>query len=95
MIVKHGEGRTEYGPGVSIELTGDEIATAIDAWLVAHNVHVSGPRTVTVNGELCASGHVYVDPSGFVIADGKKISGRVSGKTPSLPAARSDRRNAR
>lgn len=76
MIVKHGEGRTEYGPGVSIELTGDEVATAIGAWLVAHGVHVSGPRTVTVNGELCSAGRVYVDPSGFVVADGLKISGR-------------------
>ena len=80
MIVKHGEGRTEYGPGVSIELTGDEVATAIDAWLVAHDICVSGPRTVTVNGELCESGHVYVDPSGFVIADGEKISGRGHGR---------------
>lgn len=76
MIVKHGNGRTEYGPGISIELTGDEVATAISAWLVAQDVHVSGPRTVTVNGELCASGSVYVDPSGFVIADGVKIFGR-------------------
>ena len=76
MNVKHGEGRTEYGPGVSIELTGDEVATAIDAYLVAHGVHVSGARTVTVNGGLCKAGRVYVDPSGFVIADGKKISGR-------------------
>jgi hypothetical protein len=76
MIVKHGNGRTHFGPGVSIELTGDEVATAIAAWLVAHGVHVSGPRTVHVNGELCESGHVYVDPSGFVITEGEKISGR-------------------
>ena len=76
MVVKHGEGLTEYGPGVSVELTGDEVATAIEAWLVAHDVNVSGPRTITVNGNLCKVGHVYVDPSGFVIVDGKKISGR-------------------
>jgi hypothetical protein len=76
MIVKYGEGRTEYGPGVSIELTGAEVATAIDAWLVAHSVDISGPRTITVNGELCEEGHVYVDPSGFVIHDGEKLSGR-------------------
>ena len=76
MIVKYGEGRTEYGPGVSIELTGDEVATAIDAWLVAHGVHVSGPRTITVNSGLCTFGHVYVDPSGFVITDGEKLTGR-------------------
>lgn len=80
MIVKPGEGRTEFGPGVSIELTGAEVATAIDAWLVAHGVHVEGPRTITVNGKLCKSGHVYVDPSGFVIADGKKTSGRGDSK---------------
>jgi hypothetical protein len=79
MIVKYGNGSTEYGPGVSIELTGDEVATAIDAWLVAHDVHVSGPRTVTVNRDRCAFGRVYVDPSGFVIADGEKISGRGPG----------------
>jgi hypothetical protein len=79
MIMKYGEGRTKYGPGVSIELTGDEVATAIDAWLVAHNVHVSGARTVTVNGELCKAGLVYVDPSGFVITDDKKLSGKGPG----------------
>jgi len=78
MIVKHGRGRTKYGPGVDIVLTGDEVATAIDAWLVAHNVHVSGSRTIRVNGELCRLGHIYVDPSGFAIVDGKRISG--SGK---------------
>jgi hypothetical protein len=75
MYVQHGEGKTKYGPGVSITLTGDEVAVAIDAFLVAHGVHVSGPRTITVNGELCESGRVYVDPSGFVISGGEKISG--------------------
>lgn len=72
MVVAHGNG---CGPGVSITLTGDEVATAIDAWLVAHCVYVSGPRTIKVNGERCESGNIYVDPSGFVIANGKKLSG--------------------
>jgi hypothetical protein len=76
MIVKYGEGRTEYGPGVIIELTGAEVATAIAAWLTAHNVYVNGPRTVTVNDELCGFGEIYVDPSGFVINNGVKFSGR-------------------
>lgn len=77
MIVKYGEGRSEYGPGVSIELTGDEVATAIAAYLVAHNIHVDGPRTITVNAALCESGQVYVDPCGFVIkANGLRVSGR-------------------
>ncbi len=76
MKIRLGDGKTQYGPGVSIELTGDEVATAIDAYLVAHNVHVSGPRTITVNGNLCEEGEVYVDPSGFAIAAGKKFDGR-------------------
>jgi hypothetical protein len=74
--VRHGKGKTEYGPGVLIELTGDEVATAIDAYLTAHQIHVSGPRTITVNGELCDKGQVYVDPSGNVVAKGKGFSGR-------------------
>jgi hypothetical protein len=79
MNIKYGEGKTAFGPGVLIELSGDEIATAIDAWLVARVVHVEGPRTITVNGEIIGGGSVRVDPSGFVIADGEKISGRGAG----------------
>jgi putative transposon-encoded protein len=65
--------KTDYGNGVMIDLTGDEVATAVDAWLVANNVHVSGARTVTVNGELCRHGKVFVDPSGFVTHKGDKV----------------------
>lgn len=35
MKVRIGEGKTKYGPGVTIDLSGDEVATAIVAWLVA------------------------------------------------------------
>jgi len=56
----------DFGDGCSIGLTGDEVASAIDAWLLAHGVKVSGPRTITVNGDLCSSGLVYVDPAGSV-----------------------------
>ena len=80
MRISYGKGTSKYGPGVSIKLTGDEVATAIDAWLVAHGCHVSGPRTIRVNDELCEDGHVYVDPSGFVIAKGKRFSGDGSNK---------------
>lgn len=77
MKIQYGEGKTKYGPGVDIHLDGDEVARAIMAWLVAHGVHVEGPRTIQVNACLCDSGRVYVDPSGFVIdADGRKHSGR-------------------
>lgn len=74
--VRMGDGKTKYGPGVEISLTGDEVAIAIDAFLAAHRIHVSGPRTITVNGVFCEAGSVYVDPSGFVISRGKKYDGR-------------------
>jgi len=76
MNIQFGNGRTEYGPGVSIDLTGEEVATAIYAYLTAHNVHINGPATIRVNDELCEFGHVYVDPSGFVVSDGVRWSGR-------------------
>lgn len=75
MEVKYGEGQTLYGPGVSIELTGDEVARAIDTYLVAHGICARGPRTVTVNGSLCTAGRVYVYPDGFVISGGERFSG--------------------
>ena len=76
MEITYGKGTTKYGPGVNIHLTGDEVAIAIDAWLVAQGIHVNGARTITVNSELIDTGKVYIDPSGFVISDGEKISGR-------------------
>lgn len=76
MNISYGNGPTKYGPGVSIDMTGEEVAIAIMAYLVAHNIHISGARTITVNGELCEAGRVYVDPGAFVIADGKKWTGR-------------------
>ena len=76
MKVKYGSGTTQYGHGVEINLTGAEVATAIDAYLVARNIHVSGPRTISVNNQLCNFGRVYVDPGGFVIHKGEKIDGR-------------------
>ena len=75
MNVRYGEGKTKYGPGVSIDLDGDEIAVAISAWLVAHGISINGPRTITVNGDLCKDGKVYVDPSGFVISGGERFFG--------------------
>jgi hypothetical protein len=75
MNIEYGKGST-YGPGVSIKLTGAEVATAIEAYLMAHDIYISGSRTITVNDVLCEAGHVYVDPSGFVISDGGLFSGR-------------------
>ena len=76
MNIQFGKGKTEYGTGVQIDLTGDEVATAIDAYLVAHGIYVDGARTIRVNGELCERGQIYVDPSGRVVANGEGWSGR-------------------
>lgn len=67
MKIQYGKGCTEYGPGVLIELTGNEVALAIDDYLTDHNVIQQGPRTIRVNGDLCKKGEVYVDPSGSVV----------------------------
>jgi len=75
MQVKFGNGKTEQGPGVEILLDGNELATAIEAYLVSHGVHVRGPRTITVNGELCESGRIYVDPSGLAMVNGERWNG--------------------
>lgn len=80
MEVKYGSGRTQYGPGVEINLDGNELAIAIHAYLVARGVNIQGPRTVTVNGELCQEAQVYVDPSGFVTHEGMDFLGRGPGK---------------
>ena len=76
MNVSFGKGDPEYGTGVQIDLTGNEVATAIYAYLVAHNVYIDGPATIRVNGELIKKGEIYVDPSGRVIEKGEGWSGR-------------------
>lgn len=82
MDVKYGEGNTRYGPGISIDMTGVEIVIAIEAYLVERGVYIGGSRTITVNGELCGSGHVYVDPSGFVVYNGETMFGRGPSQQP-------------
>ena len=73
MRVERGNGKTKWGPGVNIKLTGCEVATAIDTFLISHGIYVGGPRTITVNGDLCNEGSIYVDPSGFVVDNGKRF----------------------
>lgn len=76
MEINFGKGKTEYGTGVQIDLTGNEVASAIYTYLKAHDVHIDGPATVSVNGELCEFVGVYVDPSGRVVAKGEGWNGR-------------------
>jgi hypothetical protein len=60
-------------PAVEIELTGDEVAHAINVYLHAMGVVVRGPRTIRVNGAICEHGRCYVDPSGFVVYKGERL----------------------
>ena len=77
MNITYGEGKTKYGPGVAITLTGEEVARAITTWLTANKVDIQGPRTVSVNGEMCVTGSIYVDPSGSATTPkGRVLFGR-------------------
>ncbi len=75
MKIKHSKKNTEYGTGIEINLSADEVAMAIDAWVTSQNVEISGSRTVTVNGSSCKNARIFVDPSGYVVHNGIKISG--------------------
>ena len=80
MKVKKGKGTSEFGTGIKIELTGDELAHAIDMFLYYKKVYVDGARTIRVNGERCDSASIYVDPSGSLMKKGVRISGRTGKK---------------
>jgi len=40
MEVYFGNGKTKYGTGVQIDLTGDEVARAIHTYLIAHRRNI-------------------------------------------------------
>ena len=55
--------------GDTIYLTADEVATAIDAYLTAHQVNIDGPRSpslLTGEWSLVTAARIYVDPSGRI-----------------------------
>lgn len=67
--ITHGQGETKYGPGVDIKLTGKELVLAITTYLTAHDIHIAGARTFSVNGsQMCRDATVHVDPAGSVYA---------------------------
>ncbi len=76
MDIYYGNGKSEFGPGVQIDLSGEEVARAISAYLLANGVYVNGPRSIRVNGEFTESGSIYVDPSGWVERGNKHWAGR-------------------
>lgn len=66
MKIRHGDGQTDHGPGVLIELSAEEVVLAIHAWLIDNRIGIEGPRTVKVNGGVVQHASVYVEPSGKV-----------------------------
>ncbi len=73
MKIERGNGKTEYGYGINIKLTKDEVCRAIDSWLVGQGVYIVGSRTTRIDNNLC---DIYVDPSAYVNTDNGTISGR-------------------
>ena len=80
MKIKKGKGTSECGAGIDIQITGNELAHAIHTFLYSKNVYIDGASTVRVNGEMCESASVYVDPSGSVIKNGVRRNGRTGKK---------------
>lgn len=80
MEIKYGEGTSEYGPGVDIVLSGDELAQAIFDYIKSQGAIIEGPMTARANGGRCMSARVHVDPSGMVTT---KEQGVMSGRGPS------------
>ena len=76
MKVNYGNGKTKYGPGVEIKLTGEEVAKAIYLYLFSQDVKITGPATINVNDDLCRHGKIYMDPSGSVMNKRVRLSGR-------------------
>lgn len=60
---------------VIIALSDTEVALALDAYVVAHGLHVMGPRTLLVNGKIIERGQVIVDPTGAVNTPTERIEG--------------------
>ena len=76
MRIKLGKGTTQLGTGVVILLRGSEVKEAIEDFLKKKGVKIDGAKTIGVNGELCVSGSIHVNPPGSVIQDGVKWDGR-------------------
>ena len=67
----------------TIELDGNELALAVDVYLLAHDVVIDGARTIrlaTAGGLRTVAGKfsvfVHVDPDGRAIHDGQLVIDR-------------------
>jgi len=72
MEVKFGEGKTEYGTGISITLNSNDVANAIIKYVESKGYKINGARTVKVRAHNnSGEAEIYVDPSGSVTMDGR------------------------
>ena len=78
MKIYYGKGKTEFGPGVQIDLNSADLYYAISAYLMAKKVYISGPATFKINNDILTdtAASIYVDPSGFVRKKSKEYHGR-------------------
>jgi len=74
--ISFGEGTTKYGTGVQIDISAQDVWLAILAYLTAHDVHITGAMTLTVNGQRIEHCGIYIDPSGRVVANGIGWNGK-------------------
>lgn len=79
MEIKKGKGKTNYGAGIEISLSTDEVAMAIYQYLRGnYDVQINGASTILVNNVQLSQykTHIYVDPSGEVKWGDKLYNGR-------------------
>jgi hypothetical protein len=79
---EHAHWLSKYGPGVVLSLDNNALACAVDLFLASQGFVVSGPRTICYYDRIGRAfgpqvdAEVHVDPSGFVIARGKRWDGQ-------------------
>ncbi len=71
MVISNGNGNTEYGMGISISLSSEQVCQALIKYIDELGVKIDGPRTITVNGKLVIGANIYVDPSGTISMHGR------------------------
>lgn len=64
--------------GAYIELSGSELTAAVLLYAASQGAKIRGSTTVVVNGAQGRGALILVDPAGYVILDGEKVSGQYS-----------------
>lgn len=70
--IKFGEDKTGFGPGVYVNLDEEDVWKAVQSYLMAHDVIIFGSQTHLDLKPVS----IYVDPTGNVMNDGTRYTGR-------------------